>query len=73
MYEFQKQIGEAKVNLALKRFISDWNTIDGKLKMKTDRYATTKDLLGYFRGVTPSHQKHIITDLFESVGTLSIK
>ncbi|MFT4801292.1 MAG: ABC-2 type transport system permease protein, partial [Flavobacteriaceae bacterium] len=58
------------VNLALKRFISDWNTIDGELKLSTDRYATTKDLLGYFRDVTPSNQKHIITDLFESVGEL---
>lgn len=67
MYEFQKQIGEYQVNLAIKRFINDWNTIDGKLKMKTDRYPTTKDLLGYFRDVAPSHQKHIITDLFESV------
>ncbi|WP_051554590.1 ABC transporter permease/M1 family aminopeptidase [Maribacter antarcticus] len=70
MYEFQKQIGEANVNLALKRFISDWNTIDGKLKMKTKRYPTTEDLLGYFRAVAPSHQKHISTDLFESVGEL---
>ncbi len=46
MYEFQKQIGEDQVNLALKRFINDWNTIDGELKMKTDRYPTTEDLLG---------------------------
>jgi ABC-2 type transport system permease protein len=68
MYELQKQIGEDSVNLALKRFINDWNTIDGELKLSTDRYATTKDLLGYFRDVAPSHQKHIITDLFESVG-----
>ena len=72
MYEFQKQIGEDRVNLALKRFVNDWNTIDGKLKMKTDRYPTTKDLLGYFREVTPSHQQHIITDLYESVGELKI-
>lgn len=68
MYEFQKQIGEAKVNLALKRFISDWNTIDGKLKMNTERYPTTEDLLGYFRDVTPDSLQYIITDLFETVG-----
>jgi len=71
MYEFQKQIGEVNVNLAIKRFINDWNTLDGKLKMNTDRYATTKDLLGYFRDVTPTHQKHIIIDLFESVKELN--
>ncbi|AFU70571.1 M1 peptidase family protein [Psychroflexus torquis ATCC 700755] len=70
MYELQKQIGEDQVNLALKRFINDWNSRDGKLKLTTDRYATTKDLLGYFREVAPSDQKHIITDLFESVGDL---
>ena len=70
MYELQKQIGEDSVNLALKRFINDWNTIDGELKLSTDRYATTKDLLGYFRDVAPSHQKHIITNLFESVSEL---
>ncbi len=70
MYEFQKQIGEDQVNLALKRFISDWNTIDGKLKMTTDRYATTKDLLGYFRDVTPESLQHIIEDLFEKVSLI---
>ncbi len=68
IYELQKEIGENKVNLALKKFINDWNTINGKLKMMTDRYATTEDLLGYFRDVAPDHKKHIITDLFESVG-----
>jgi len=65
MYEFQKQIGEGRVNLALKRFINDWNTKDGKLKMVTDRYATTEDLLGYFRDITPESLQHIINDLFE--------
>jgi ABC-2 type transport system permease protein len=73
MYEFQKQIGEDSVNLALKRFINDWNTIDGILKTRTNRYATSKELLGYFREVTPSNQQHIITYLFESVGKLNIK
>ena len=53
MYQFQKTIGEENVNKALRRFLEDWNTIDGKLKSNTDRYPTTKDLLGYFREVTP--------------------
>ena len=35
--------------------------------MKTDRYPTTKDLLGYFRDVTPESIQHIIEDLFERV------
>ncbi|MFK7833119.1 MAG: M1 family aminopeptidase [Winogradskyella sp.] len=67
MYQFQKTIGEEKVNKALRRFLEDWNTINGKLKTKTDRYATSKDLLKYFRDVTPKHQQHIIKKLFESV------
>jgi len=72
MYEFQNQIGESNVNLALKRFIKDWNTIDGKLKMNTDRYATTNDLLGYFREVTPEELQHIIHELFETIEPLNI-
>ena len=73
MYEFQKQIGEANVNLAIKRFINDWNTLDGKLKLQTDRYATSQDLLGYFREVTPESLQYLITDLFEKVGPLELK
>ena len=72
MYEFQKKIGENRVNLAIKRFISDWNTTDGKLKMATDRYATTEDLLGYFREVTPVSLQYIIIDLFETVAITTI-
>lgn len=67
MYALQESIGEDKVNLALRAFIGDWNTIDGKLKITTDRYATTKDLMGYFREVTPVSLQHIITNMFEKV------
>jgi len=68
MYALQETIGEAKVNLAIKRFIDDWNTRDGNLKLKTQRYATTEDLLEYFRAVTPEDLQNVVTDLFESVG-----
>lgn len=67
MYQFQKAIGEKQVNKALKRFLADWNTMDGKLKLKTDRYATAQDLLGYFKEVTPDSLQYIISDLFEKV------
>jgi aminopeptidase N len=67
MYALQKAIGEENVNLALRRFISDWTTANGQLKKETKRYATTKDLLDYFREVTPSSMQHIISDLFETV------
>jgi len=67
MYEFQKKVGADKVNFALKRFLEDWNTKNGRLKIKTERYATSKDLLAYFRAVTPEEHKHIVRDLFETV------
>jgi aminopeptidase N len=70
MYQFQKTIGEVNVNKALKRFLKDWNTIDGMLKTKTDRYPTSKDLLSYFRDVTPNDLQHVITELFESVAEI---
>ena len=67
MFALQEAIGEDQVNLALNNFIEDWNTLDGKLKTKTNNYATSKELLGYFRDVTPEHLQYIITELFESV------
>ncbi|WP_271767813.1 ABC transporter permease/M1 family aminopeptidase [Aquimarina algiphila] len=65
LYAFQDYISEEKVNLALRRFIRDWNGFNGQLQ--TDRYATTADLLGYFREVTPDHLQYIIMDLFETI------
>ncbi|TYP75268.1 ABC transporter permease/M1 family aminopeptidase [Aquimarina intermedia] len=65
MYQFQKAIGEEHVNTALRRFLEDWNTSNGKLKLTTDRYATTRDLLDHFREVTPDSLQYLVTDLFE--------
>lgn len=65
MYKLQKEIGEKKVNLALKNFINDWNNKDGKIKMTTNTYATTKDLLDYFRNITPENKQGLIKELFE--------
>lgn len=73
MYKFQKAIGEKQVNKALKRFLEDWNTIDGKLKINTNRYATSKDLLKYFREVTPAAHQQLIIDLFEKVRPLELR
>lgn len=73
MYRFQKAIGEKQVNKALKRFLEDWNTIDGKLKINTNRYATSKDLLKYFREVTPAAHQQLIIDLFEKVRPLELR
>lgn len=65
MYKFQKIVGEEQVNKALKSFLNDWNTTNGKLKITTNRYATTHDLIGYFRKITPDSLQHVVTDLFE--------
>ena len=67
MFELQKAIGEDQLNMALKQFIDDWNTHNGKMKKLTNRYATSKDLLNYFRDVTPDDKKYMIIDLFETV------
>jgi hypothetical protein len=65
MYALQKHIGEDNVNLALNNFINDWNTLDNFSTRK--RYATTEDLMKYFRDVTPENLQYIITDLFETI------
>jgi hypothetical protein len=67
LYALQDYIGEDSVNLALRNFVRDWNSYDGLLKTKTERYPTTRDLLGYFREVTPDNLQYIIVDLFETV------
>lgn len=65
MYALQNYIGEEKVNLALKRFIRDWNNSNGKLKSKTPNYPTTKELLTYFIEVTPVSLRYKVYSLFE--------
>ncbi|OSY89291.1 peptidase M1 [Tenacibaculum holothuriorum] len=73
MYKLQQLIGEEQVNLAIKRFIEDWDTIKGKLKIKTNRYATSQDLLSYFREVIPESHQYIIHDLFEKVKPMKLE
>lgn len=68
MYALQDAIGEENVNLALRRFIKDWNSTNGLLKAKTKKYATTKELLEYFKEVTPIDRRSIVLDLFETLG-----
>ncbi len=65
LYAFQDYISEDSVNLAIRRFIRDWNSFDGL--HQTERYATTADLLGYFREVTPDSMQYIIEDLFKTI------
>lgn len=41
MYTLQQTIGEDKANLAIKRFLEAWNTIDGTVKTTTKNYTTS--------------------------------
>ncbi|MFK7978708.1 MAG: M1 family aminopeptidase [Saprospiraceae bacterium] len=65
LYALQDYISEDSVNLALKRFVNDWNSFDGKLAK--ERYATTLDLLDYFSEVTPDSLQYVLADLFEKI------
>ncbi|MTI31906.1 ABC transporter permease/M1 family aminopeptidase [Xanthovirga aplysinae] len=67
LYAFQDYISENSVNIALSRFLRDWDSFHGLKKTKTDRYPTTIDLLGYFREVTSDSLQYLISDLFENV------
>ena len=64
MYALQEYIGEEAVNTALQRFIKDWNAFDPDFDQH--RYATSDDLLAYFRAVTPDDLHYVISDLFEN-------
>ena len=66
MYKLQELIGEEQVNLALKRFIKDWRSYTGTVKTQTNRYTTSKDLLKYFKEVTPKEYHNVLYDMFET-------
>ena len=66
MCQLQELIGEEQVNRALRQFINDWRSYTGALKVKTNRYATAKELLAYFKAVTPIAKQQQLTVLFES-------
>ena len=64
MYDLQKYIGEDKVNQALRSFIKDWNSRNGKIKCSTDRYATSEDLISYILDNTPDQKVNMVSKLF---------
>ncbi|RLJ80472.1 M1 family aminopeptidase [Pedobacter alluvionis] len=68
MYQLQQQIGEENVNKALHGFLADWRSFNNPKKV--NRYATTLDLIQYFREVTPDAKQHFLTGLFEQVGDM---
>ena len=70
MYQLQQQIGETNVNKALQNFLNDWRSFNKQKKL--NRYATTLDLIQYFRRVTPNSKQNVISDLFERVKHLEL-
>jgi len=60
MYELRDEIGEDKVNAALRQLIHDH-------AFEQPPYATTRDLIADFRAVTPPDKQSLITDLFETI------
>ncbi len=68
-YALQDFISEDSVNVALQRFIRDWDSFNGHIKKQTVNYATTIDLISYFRAVTPDSLQNVISDLFETITT----
>jgi len=71
MFILQEKIGEKQVNLALKRFVKDWNAFDPNFNK--ERYATSKDLLQYFDAVTPDSLKTVVYELFETVTSYDVE
>ncbi|MGE0930979.1 ABC transporter permease/M1 family aminopeptidase [Peijinzhouia sedimentorum] len=68
MYELQKHIGEENVNNALQNFLNDWHSFNNP--KKPNRYATTLDLMQYFREVTPDSLQYVLADLFEEENSI---
>ncbi len=60
MFALQDYISEDSVNAALKRFNEDY-------AFKEAPYPTSKDLITYYRAVTPDSLQYIITDMFETI------
>ncbi len=63
-YALQELISEDSVNLALGRFLCDWGFGS---RLSKGRYATSADLLHYFREVTPDTMHDVIDELFNQV------
>ncbi len=70
MFILQEKIGEEQVNLALKRFVKDWNAFDPNFSKQ--RYATSADLLDYIYNVTPDALKNTVHELLETVTTYDV-
>ncbi len=60
MYALQEYIGAENVNLALKNFVE-------ANAYQEAPYATTNDVMSFFREYTPDSLQYILTDMFEDI------
>ena len=60
MYTLKEQIGEERVNTALRAFL-------GKYRDAGPPYPTSVDLYREFQAVTPDSLRHVLVDLFETI------
>lgn len=60
MYALAQYIGEREINHALSAFLNE-------RKMKSDSYATTKDLMRHLQAHTPDSLQHLLTDWLDEV------
>jgi len=66
MYRLQEEIGEDKVNAALR-------TLLAKYAFKGPPYPTSAELVNDFRAVAPADRQQLITDLFERITVYDLK
>ena len=59
-YRLRDEIGEAALNRALKRFLTDKG-------YQSPPYTTSRELLDYIRAEAPADKQALITDLFEKI------
>ena len=67
MYKLYELIGEENLNLALRSFLKDWNSLDGEIKTKSVRYATSEDLIGYILETGGKDSRENIIKLFSEI------
>ncbi len=66
MYRLKEELGEARVNAALRTFLHDF-------AFKGPPYPTTRDLIADFRAQARPDQQNLITDLFEKITLYDLK
>ncbi|HEX6860362.1 MAG TPA: M1 family aminopeptidase [Caulobacteraceae bacterium] len=66
MYRLAEEIGEDRVNAALRKFLAEH-------AFKGAPYPTSADLIAAFRAEAPADKQQLITDLFEKITLYDIK